>query len=61
MKSEVSPAESPEDSSKDDGVSAEDLTKFPGWGADVIQRYLDNGWTIEQLAQYYQEQLKDNQ
>ena len=59
--SEESPAESPEDSSKDDGVSAEDLTKFPGWDADVVQRYLDNGWTIEQLAQYYQEQLKDNQ
>ena len=43
------------------GISDADLAKFPGWGADVIQRYLDNGWTIEQLAEYYQEQVQDNQ
>ena len=42
-------------------ISSEDLAKFPGWGEDVVQRYLDNGWTIDQLAEYYQEQLKDNQ
>ena len=44
-----------------DGITDEDLAKFPGWGAEVIQKYLDNGWTIEQLAQYYQEQVQDNQ
>ena len=43
------------------GISDADLAKFPGWGEDVIQRYLDNGWTIEQLQEYYQEQLQDNQ
>ena len=42
-------------------ITAADLAKFPGWGSDVIQRYLDNGWTIEQLAEYYQEQVEDNQ
>ena len=42
-------------------ISDADLAKFPGWGEDVIQRYLDNGWTIEQLQEYYQKQLQDNQ
>ena len=42
-------------------ISAEDMAKFPGWGIDVVQRYIDSGWTIEQLAEYYQEQLQDNQ
>lgn len=42
-------------------ISNEDLAKFPGWGEDVVQRYLDSGWTIEQLSAYYQEQLQDNQ
>ena len=43
------------------GINDADLAKFPGWGEDVIQRYLDNGWTIEQLQEYYQEQVQDNQ
>ena len=43
------------------GISDSDLAKFPGWGEEIIQRYLDNGWTIEQLAEYYQEQVRDNQ
>ncbi len=42
-------------------IAAEDVAKFPGWGEQVIQRYLDSGWTIDQLSEYYQEQLKDNQ
>jgi hypothetical protein len=41
--------------------SPDELAKFPGWTEDVIQRYLDNGWTIDQLAEYYQEQLEGNQ
>ena len=41
--------------------SPEELAKFPGWTEDVIQRYLDNGWSIDQLAEYYQEQLEGNQ
>ena len=43
------------------GINDADLAKFTGWGEDVIQRYLDNGWTIEQLQEYYQEQVQDNQ
>ena len=42
-------------------INDADLAKFPGWGEDVIQRYLDSGWTINQLQEYYQEQLQDNQ
>ena len=38
-----------------------DVSKFPGWSEDIIQRYLDSGWTIEQLAEYYQEQVNNNQ
>ena len=26
-------------------IAAEDVAKFPGWGEQVIQRYLDSGWT----------------
>ena len=48
-------------SEKAGSISSEDLAKFPGSGEHVVQRYLDNGWTIDQLAEYYQEQLKDNQ
>ena len=47
--------------SPEHSISPADLAKFPGWGEDVIQRYLDNGWTIDQLSDYYQEQLEDNQ
>ena len=43
------------------GISAEDVAKFPGWTEEIIQRYLDNGWTLEQLSQYYQEQIENNQ
>ena len=43
------------------GISAEDVAKFPGWTEEIIQRYLDSGWTLEQLSQYYQEQIENNQ
>ena len=45
----------------DSGISAEDVAKFPGWTEEIIQRYLDSGWTLEQLSQYYQEQIENNQ
>ena len=48
-------------SEKAGSISSEDLAKVPGGGEEVVQRYLDNGWTIDQLAEYYQEQIKDNQ
>ena len=42
-------------------LSSDDIAKFPGWSEEIILRYLDNGWSIEQLAEYYQEQMDENQ
>ena len=38
-------------------ITEEDLAKCPGWDLETIQAYLDQGWTMEQLANYYQDQL----
>ncbi len=38
-------------------ITDDDLAKCPGWDAETIQAYLDQGWTMEQLASYYQDQL----
>ena len=40
------------------GISPEDLAKCQGWDEATIQSYLDQGWTIDQLAEYYAEQLE---
>ena len=37
-----------------------DLSKFPGWSAEQVQKYLDAGWTEDQLAEWYQQQVKEN-
>ena len=37
-----------------------DLSKFPGWTADQVQKYLDSGWSEEQLAEWYQQQVEGN-
>ena len=37
-----------------------DLSKFPGWSAEQVQKYLDSGWTEDQLAEWYQQQVKEN-
>ncbi len=42
------------------GVSQADLLRFPGWDEAMIQTYLDQGWTIGQLAEYYQQQVSEN-
>ena len=39
-------------------LSSEDLAKCPGWDEATIQSYLDQGWSIDQLAEYYAEQLE---
>ena len=39
-------------------ITDEDLSKCPGWDRETIQAYLDQGWSMEQLANYYQEQLE---
>ena len=40
------------------GISPEDLARCPGWDEATIQAYLDQGWTMDQLAEYYAEQLE---
>jgi len=42
------------------GLSAEDLARCPGWPEATIQSYLDQGWSIDQLATYYQEQVDEH-
>ena len=48
------------DSASPSEISAEDLAKCPGWPKETIQSYLDQGWSMDQLAQYYQEQVEEN-
>ena len=48
-----------------DGTSPEesgglDLSRFPGWSAEQVQKYLDSGWTEDQLAEWYQQQVDSN-
>ena len=40
------------------GISQTDLERFPGWDEAMIQSYLDQGWTMDQLAEYYAKQLE---
>ena len=42
------------------GISAEDLARCPGWPEETIQSYLDQGWSMDQLAAYYQEQVDEH-
>ena len=37
-----------------------DLSRFPGWTAEQVQKYLDSGWTEDQLAEWYQQQVDNN-
>ena len=40
------------------GISPEDLARCPGWDEATIQSFIDQGWTMDQLAEYYAEQLE---
>jgi phosphatidylserine/phosphatidylglycerophosphate/cardiolipin synthase-like enzyme len=48
----------PNENIESSGISPEDLAKCPGWDEATIQSYLDQGWSIDQLAEYYAEQLE---
>jgi len=37
-----------------------DLSRFPGWTGEQVQKYLDSGWTEDQLAEWYQQQVDSN-
>ena len=48
-----------------DGTSHEEssginLNRFPGWTLEQVQKYLDTGWTEDQLAEWYQQQIENN-
>ena len=40
--------------------SQADLQRFPGWDEAMLSTYLDQGWTIEQLDEYYQQQVLEH-
>lgn len=40
---------------------ADELERFPGWDESMIQQYLDLGWTLDQLEEYYQQQASEHQ
>ncbi len=39
------------------GITPEMLAQVPGWTAEVIEQYMAQGWTFEQLVTYYKEQV----
>ena len=43
------------------GVTPEMLARVPGWTADMVEQYLLQGWTMDQLATYYQEQVAQHE
>ena len=38
---------------------AKELERFPGWDEAMLQQYLDLGWSLEQLEEYYQQQVSE--
>ena len=49
------------DGRKDEAESplATELDRFPGWDEAMLQQYLDLGWTLDQLEEYYQQQVAE--
>lgn len=41
------------------GLSAQDLGRFPGWDEAMVEKYLDMGWSLDQLDEYYQQQMSE--
>ena len=39
------------------GVTPAMLAQVPGWTAEMVEEYLKQGWTFDQLVAYYQEQV----
>ncbi|MCH1442888.1 MAG: hypothetical protein L7U53_03350, partial [Candidatus Poseidoniaceae archaeon] len=40
-------------------LSAQDLGRFPGWDEAMIEKYLEMGWSLDQLEEYYQQQMSE--
>ena len=34
------------------------LARVPGWSESMVQEYLLQGWTMDQLTEYYDEQVR---
>jgi hypothetical protein len=41
------------------GLSTQDLGRFPGWDESMVEKYLDMGWSLDQLDEYYQQQMSE--
>jgi len=39
-------------------ISETDLARVPGWDEAMVQSYFDQGWTMDQLVVYYEEQVQ---
>ena len=39
------------------GITPAMLAQIPGWTAEMVEEYLKQGWTFDQLVTYYQEQV----
>ncbi|MCH1460746.1 MAG: hypothetical protein L7U25_00125, partial [Candidatus Poseidonia sp.] len=42
-------------------LTPEMMARVPGWTEDMVKQYLLQGWTMDQLAIYYQEQVAQHQ
>ena len=40
-------------------LSAQDLGRFPGWDEAMVEKYLEMGWSLDQLEEYYQQQMSE--
>ena len=40
--------------------SGPDMSKFPGWDISQVEKYLESGWTEQQLEEWYQQQMEQN-
>lgn len=38
-------------------IDSEDLAKLPGWTEETLTQYIAAGWTVEQLKEYYDNQV----
>ena len=37
-----------------------DMSKFPGWDSEQVEKYLESGWTEDQLHEWYMQQIEEN-
>ena len=43
-----------------ENTSTIDMSKFPGWDLEQVEKYLESGWTEQQLEEWYQQQIEQN-